>query len=115
MRTPCLAAIPVLLVSFSAWADELPKDAGPPAPSEKPSEQTGTLRVGESKEINVGWAAGLYCEDPSIVQATLVTGEGKNAGANVLKVTGLREGSTGCRAGTVPGRPQVYYRFTVRK
>jgi hypothetical protein len=54
-----------------------------------------TLKVGETREVAVGLAMGLVCDDLSVVKAELRGGEQ----SNVLVLTGLKEGSTLCSAG----------------
>jgi len=56
------------------------------------------VEVGHTVKIDVGLAAGLNCDDLTIVGATLVTSKDKKHNTMVLK--GLAPGSTYCRAGT---------------
>ncbi|MGZ3445810.1 MAG: hypothetical protein ACXWLF_08050 [Myxococcaceae bacterium] len=78
----------LLCVSVTAWA------------------QGGTreveIVVGKTAQVNVGEAAGLNCDDLTIVQPKLVTSKDKTHNTLVLK--GLAAGDTYCRAGTGMGR-----------
>ncbi len=56
------------------------------------------LELGKKVEINVGYARGWMCDDPSFVQADLVT----RGDHNVWIVTGVKLGQTMCRVGTDP-------------
>lgn len=58
--------------------------------------------VGKTAQVNVGEAAGLNCDDLTIVQPKLVTSKDKTHNTLVLK--GLAAGDTYCRAGTGLGR-----------
>lgn len=69
-----------------------------------------TVEVGQRVEREVGIAIGAQCDDPTIVRATMVT---RREDMNVFVATGLRPGTTLCRAGTDPNRFSVVYEVTV--
>lgn len=54
------------------------------------------LAVGETVELDVGYARGFICDDPTIVYAEL---RSKASDANELILTGMAPGATLCRAG----------------
>lgn len=54
--------------------------------------------VGHTTRVDVGFAIGLNCDDPDLVEAKLVTAKDKKRNDLVLK--GLAPGDTHCRAGT---------------
>ncbi len=58
--------------------------------------------VGKTAQVNVGDAAGLNCDDLTIVQPKLVTSKDKTHNTLVLKA--LASGSTYCRVGTGLGK-----------
>ena len=68
------------------------------------------IEVGHSTKVNVGQAAGLNCDDLSVVEAKLVTSKDKTQNSLVLK--GKSAGSTYCRAGTGLG-PTVLIQVVV--
>lgn len=70
------------------------------------------LFVGETKEIEVGFARMHVCDDPSIVEAEM---RDKNADTNVFVIKGLKPGTTDCRAGMDPDRPSFLFSITVEK
>jgi hypothetical protein len=55
-----------------------------------------SVKVGETRSIDVGMAIGLVCDDLSIAKIELKAG---NNTSNRLVVTGLKLGSTLCRVG----------------
>jgi hypothetical protein len=59
--------------------------------------------VGETVERDVDYARGWFCDDPSILDAALVTRDDRN----IWRVTGVKVGTTLCRVGQVP-YPPVY-------
>lgn len=59
--------------------------------------RTVTLEVGETQAISVGSSKGLFCDDTSVVKASI---KNKNAETNEVSFTGLKVGSTMCRAGS---------------
>jgi len=65
------------------------------------------VEVGKTVERGVAIATGWFCDDPSLVQAEVVT----HNNTNVWVVTGVKLGSTQCRVGTDPSR--VHYVFDV--
>jgi hypothetical protein len=70
------------------------------------------IAVGETKEIEVGFARMHVCDDTSIVEAEM---RDKNADTNVFVVKGLKPGTTDCRAGMDPDRPTFLFSITVEK
>jgi hypothetical protein len=71
-----------------------------------------TVAVGQTVELEVGYAMGHLCDSETLVRAEM---RNKNADTNVLVVTGLKAGTTLCRAGTVTveNRPTVLFEITV--
>ncbi len=72
------------------------------------------LRIGETREIEVGYARMHVCDDPTIVEAQM---RDKNADTNVFFIKGLKPGTTDCRVGLDPedGRPSYLYSITVER
>jgi hypothetical protein len=74
----------------------------------------GALRmdvaVGETVERSVGFAMGLLCDDLSIVRAEL---RASTPESNTFSVTGVKEGTTLCRVGIMPGRPTYVFEIHV--
>jgi hypothetical protein len=75
------------LVAAPALAQDTPIESG----------VSVQLHVGERKTLDVGLAIGLNCDDGTIVRAELVA---DSPTANHLVLTGLKPGTTSCRAGT---------------
>ena len=73
-----------------------------PAWAQGPGERDLEIVVGKTAQVNVGDAAGLNCDDLTIVQPKLVTSKDKTHNTLVLKA--LASGSTYCRVGTGLGR-----------
>lgn len=71
-----------------------------------------TLGVGETQAFEVGYAMGSLCDDPSIVRAEM---QAKSFETNLFVVTGLKAGTTMCRAGRLDDsvRPSFLFRITV--
>ena len=69
-----------------------------------------TVEVGKTVVRNVGMAAGWFCDDPSLVNASIVT----RGDVNYWSVTGLKVGATQCRVGTELGRPSFVFDVTVK-
>jgi hypothetical protein len=67
------------------------------------------LDVGESIELQVGNALGWFCDDPSLVTAEIVLGDGYNTWV----VTGASVGITHCRVGTMVGRASYVFEVEV--
>lgn len=86
MRTPFLF---LLCLAVTAWA-------------QGPTDRDVRIVVGNTAQVNVGDAAGLNCDDLTIVQPKLVTSKDKTHNTLVLKA--LAAGSTYCRAGTGMGK-----------
>mgnify|MGYP001546853557 FL=1 len=94
---PVLALVAVLATATGAAADPVV------------GETSVDLVVGATKTLDVGFARGLACDDTSVVHAEL---RGASPTSNVLVLTGLREGRTLCRAGTL-GTPTVLVHIAV--
>jgi len=71
-----------------------------------------TVEVGKTVETEVGFAMGHLCDDETLVRAEM---KNKNAETNVFAVTGVKVGTTLCRAGTatVENRPTYLFEVTV--
>lgn len=71
-----------------------------------------TLRVGETVSFDVGYAMGTFCDDPTIVRAAMLDASFES---NTFLITGLKEGSTLCRAGRIDesARPSYLFQVTV--
>jgi hypothetical protein len=59
------------------------------------------VALGKTVEVDVGYAAGWMCDDPTLVRAQVVTRHDRN----VWILTGAKLGRTACRVGTDPYRP----------
>jgi hypothetical protein len=68
------------------------------------------IAVGETREIEVGFARMHLCDDPTIVEAEM---RDKTAETNVFVIKGLRPGTTDCRAGVDEDRPSFLFGITV--
>ncbi len=68
------------------------------------------VAVGSTVSVDVGFARGLHCDDLSVVHAEL---RGVSPTSNRLFITGVRAGTTDCRAGTL-GPPTVLVHITVK-
>lgn len=68
------------------------------------------VAVGRTVSVDVGFARGLQCDDLNIIQAEL---RGVSPTSNRLFITGVRSGTTACRAGTI-GPPTVLVHITVK-
>jgi hypothetical protein len=88
-----VVSLPLLLLTTTALAD---------------GEIKLEVQLGKKVTQDVGYARGWMCDDPSLVQAELVTKNDKN----YWVVTGAKLGTTLCRVGTQPLTP-VYYVFEV--
>ena len=99
--TRWLASIAIALAPWAAHADAFDRERIPIR-----------IAVGETKEIEVGFARMHVCDDPSIVDAEM---RDKTADTNVFVVKGLRPGTTDCRAGMDPERPSFLFSITVTK
>lgn len=93
MRTQAATLALVLAVAAVARAD-----------GEVPLE----VELGKTVEVNVHSARGFFCDDPSLVQADVVTRDN----TNVFRVAGASLGTTLCRVGTNPAL--LHYVFAVR-
>jgi hypothetical protein len=60
-----------------------------------------SIELGKRVEVNVGYARGYFCDDPSLIQAEVVN----RGDYNVWVVTGAKLGQTLCRVGTDPYAP----------
>jgi hypothetical protein len=56
-----------------------------------------SVQVGKTTTVDVGLAKGLNCDDLSVAQVEIRT---RNAENNELVITGLKPGTTFCRAGS---------------
>ena len=72
--------------------------------------QVLVVEVGQTVEIEVGWATGHACDDLAVVAAELHAG---SRATNVFAVTGRAEGVTACRVGTALGRPSFLFQVEV--
>lgn len=70
-----------------------------------------TVEVGRKTERNVGNATGWFCDDPTLVDAALVT----RGDVNYWVVAGLKAGTTQCRVGTDPSRASFVFDVTVKR
>jgi hypothetical protein len=68
------------------------------------------VAVGETVEQDVGFAIGLVCDDLAIIRADL---RASTPESNTFTVTGVKEGTTMCRAGTAPNRPTYLFEIHV--
>jgi hypothetical protein len=68
------------------------------------------IAVGETKEIEVGFARMHACDDTSIVEAEM---RDKTLETNVFVVKGLKPGTTDCRSGLEEDRPTFLFSITV--
>ncbi|MDX2088672.1 MAG: hypothetical protein SFX73_12525 [Kofleriaceae bacterium] len=71
-----------------------------------------TLRVGQTLSLDVGFAMGSFCDDPTVVRAAM---RDSSFESNAFVVTGLKEGTTLCRAGRIDesARPSFLFVVTV--
>jgi hypothetical protein len=69
-----------------------------------------TVEVGKTVVRNVGMAAGWFCDDPALLNGSIVT----RGDVNYWSVTGVKVGSTQCRVGTELGRPSFVFDVTVK-
>lgn len=69
-----------------------------------------TVMVGKTVERDVGNATGWFCDDPSLIDAQLVTRNERN----VWIVTGKQAGTTQCRVGTDVSRASFLFDVSVR-
>ena len=102
MNTPqwmVVAALAFACVSRDASADPVV------------GETTMSIVVGETASVDVGFARGLQCDDLTIVRAEL---RGVTSTSNRLFVTGLRQGVTECRVGTI-GPPTALVHIAVKE
>ncbi len=70
------------------------------------------IAVGETKEIEVGFARMHVCDDATVVEAEM---RDKTQETNVFVIKGLKAGTTDCRAGLDPDRPTFLFSITVEK
>lgn len=88
--------VAAVAVSVSARADDGPERV--------------SVEVGKPTEREVGYAIGVHCDDPEIVDAQM---RAKSEATNVLVLTGRRVGQTLCRAGTDPTGPSIVFEVRV--
>ncbi len=67
------------------------------------------VEVGKTVEREVGVLRGYFCDDPSLITATLVTRDN----VNVWVVTGAKVGTTQCRVGDHT-RPALVFDVVVK-
>ena len=67
------------------------------------------VALGKKLEVKVGYARGYLCDDPTLVDAELVTRDD----TNWWVITGKKLGKTHCKVGSALDSP-VYYVFEVR-
>ncbi len=70
-----------------------------------------TVEVGRKTSRPVGNANGWFCDDPSLVDAAIVT----RGDVNYWVVAGAKEGTTQCRVGTDPSRATFVFDVTVKR
>jgi hypothetical protein len=70
-----------------------------------------TVEVSRTIDRAVGNATGWFCDDPSLVDASIVTRED----VNYWVVAGVKVGSTQCRVGTDPSRASFVFDVTVKR
>lgn len=66
--------------------------------------------IGDTVELDVGYAIGSLCDDTSIVTPDMRAREGKS---NVFALTGLKLGTTLCRVGTDVTRSSYLFEIHV--
>jgi hypothetical protein len=95
---PALGFVIAMAVAGSAAADE--------------ERRPVTVAVGQTVELEVGYAMGHLCDSETIVRAEM---RNKTTDTNVVAITGLAVGTTLCRAGTVTveNRPTILFEITV--
>lgn len=81
------------------------------SPAGAQGEAALSVEVGATIEQDVGNAIGWFCDDPSLVDATLVT----RGDVNYWVVTGVKPGATKCQVGTSFGRAQFVFDVTVEE
>jgi hypothetical protein len=69
-----------------------------------------TVEVGKRVQRNVANANGWFCDDASLVEASIVTHDE----VNYWVVTGVKVGGTQCRVGTDPTRASFVFDVTVK-
>ncbi|MBA3460178.1 MAG: hypothetical protein H0T46_09475 [Deltaproteobacteria bacterium] len=68
------------------------------------------VEVGKTVSTEVGYAMGHLCDDETVVRAAMKNGTPEN---NLFVVTGLKPGTTLCRAGTMQDRPTLLFEIKV--
>lgn len=68
------------------------------------------VEVGQTVSREVGYAMGHLCDDETILRAEMKNGTVDN---NLFVVTGVKPGTTLCRAGTVQDRPTILFEVRV--
>ena len=79
------------------------------AASADPAPNKLEVEVGKTVEREVGVLRGYFCDDPSLITATVVT----RGDTNVWVVTGAKVGTTQCRVGDVT-RPALLFDVVVK-
>jgi hypothetical protein len=80
-----------------------------PARADEGREQI-VVEVGQTVSREVGFAMGHLCDDETIIRAEMKNGTLEN---NLFVVTGVKPGTTLCRAGTAEHRPTILFEITV--
>jgi len=102
--------VAAVAIVVSAWAGAGGARAQPVTPAPGAPVERIELRVGETVEREVGIAIGYRCDEPELIQIEM---KARSEEANAIAVTGVREGRTMCRIGTVPQRPSVVLEIRV--
>jgi hypothetical protein len=69
-----------------------------------------TVELGATVTKKVGYAMGYQCDDESIARGEMKNGTAED---NLFVVTGVKLGTTLCRAGTMQDRPSILFEITV--
>ena len=72
---------------------------------------SATLERGETIALDVGYAIGVICDNPELVDARMTTDRARDT--NVLVVTGKQVGRTTCRAGLDPALTSYVFAIEV--
>ncbi len=102
----------MMLATLALLSALLPAAPPPTALGQWATPMTVQLHVNEVKQLEVGFARGLVCDDLSIVKAELRDHTETN---NLLVLTGLKAGNTHCRVGIEKGMPAFYVTILVAR
>jgi hypothetical protein len=90
--------------------------AATPAVAQSPAPDDGAtrldVRVGQTIVVDVAYARGIRCDDLTVLTPEL---RPHDFSSNWFYVTGLRPGTTLCRAGVEDDFPTYLFRITVRR